>query len=235
MINDEQLNQITQYLLGCKIPIDMLLEVRDHIATQITVGQVDENLTFDQAFQNAKNSWQRDLRPYWNGSWDLEDKNNMVRSFTRSLIVAQLKKAALFGLIPMLLLLVLATVVPLPIYEYIVLSVLSLIVVSSLYLLIRHWKTFQLPRKYPNLILTLHQNYAILPLASAYWFFKMLTEYQTVTQSFYSISQFTQWMPSVFIVILVYVFVVVCLFSYYSQKEYLKRIIGIKPFLEQYA
>lgn len=235
MINDEQLNQITQYLLGCKIPIDMLLEVRDHMATQITVEQVDENLTFDQAFQNAKNSWQRDLRPYWNGSWDLEDKNNMVRSFTRSLIVAQLKKAALFGLIPMLLLLVLATVVPLPIYEYIVLSVLSLIVVSSLYLLIRHWKTFRLPRKYPNLILTLHQDYAILPLALAYWFFKMLTEYQTVTQSFYSISQFTQWMPSVFIVILVYVFVVVCLFSYYSQNEYLKRIIGIKPFLEQYA
>ena len=233
MINDVQLRQISQYLLGCKIPIDMLLEVRDHMATQITNATLEDNLSFDQAFQHAKDSWQRDLRPYWNGSWDLENKNNMVRAFTRSLIIAQLKKAAILGLIPMLLLVVLAAVVPLPIYEYIVLSVLLGIVVSSLYLLIRHWKTFRLPRKYPNLILTLHQDYAIFPLASAYWFFKMLTEYQVVAQSFHSISHFTQWMPSVFIVTLTYVFIMIGLFSYCSQKEYLKRITGVKSFLQQ--
>ncbi len=60
---------IRNYLLDKKLPIDILVEVYDHFITQISELQKEEGLEFDKAFEKVKQSWQGELKTYWNGGW----------------------------------------------------------------------------------------------------------------------------------------------------------------------
>jgi hypothetical protein len=73
MITETQLTEIRNYLLSKKLPIDILIEVNDHFISQISDLQRDENLTFEEAFEKVKESWGKELKPYWRGNLNLED------------------------------------------------------------------------------------------------------------------------------------------------------------------
>ena len=46
MITKEQNTEITKFLLSKKLPIDLLLEVKDHFISQILDLEKEENLSF---------------------------------------------------------------------------------------------------------------------------------------------------------------------------------------------
>ena len=52
-----QLTEIRNYLLSKKLPIDLLLEVKDHFISQILELEKEENLSFKDAFEKTKNDW----------------------------------------------------------------------------------------------------------------------------------------------------------------------------------
>ncbi len=54
MITPEQNKDITQYLVAKNLPIDLVLEVKDHMIEQI---ESMENLCFEEAFEQVKISW----------------------------------------------------------------------------------------------------------------------------------------------------------------------------------
>ena len=54
MITQEQNKEITQYLVAKNLPIDLVLEVKDHMIEQI---ESMENLCFEEAFEQVKISW----------------------------------------------------------------------------------------------------------------------------------------------------------------------------------
>ena len=54
MITPEQNKEITQYLVAKNLPIDLVLEVKDHMIEQI---ESMENLSFKEAFEQVKVSW----------------------------------------------------------------------------------------------------------------------------------------------------------------------------------
>ena len=54
MITPEQNKEITQYLVAKNLPIDLVLEVKDHMIEQI---ESMENLYFNEAFEQVKISW----------------------------------------------------------------------------------------------------------------------------------------------------------------------------------
>lgn len=54
MITPEQNKEITQYLVAKNLPIDLVLEVKDHMIEQI---ESMENLCFEEAFEQVKISW----------------------------------------------------------------------------------------------------------------------------------------------------------------------------------
>ena len=54
MITPEQNKEITQYLVAKNLPIDLVLEVKDHMIEQI---ESMENLCFEEAFEQVKTSW----------------------------------------------------------------------------------------------------------------------------------------------------------------------------------
>ena len=58
MITTEQNKEITRYLVSKNLPIDLVLEVKDHMIEQI---ESMENANFDEAFELVKISWKEEL------------------------------------------------------------------------------------------------------------------------------------------------------------------------------
>jgi hypothetical protein len=63
-MTESQLTEIRNYLLSKKLPIDILIEVNDHFISQISDLQREENLSFEEAFEKTKLSWDKELKPY---------------------------------------------------------------------------------------------------------------------------------------------------------------------------
>ena len=59
MITPEQNKEITTYLLSKNLPIDSVLEIKDHMIEQI---ENKENLSFEEAFEKVKISWKEELK-----------------------------------------------------------------------------------------------------------------------------------------------------------------------------
>jgi len=62
MITEQQESEIRNYLLSKKLPIDILIEVNDHFASQINDLQREENLSFEEAFEKTKENWKEELK-----------------------------------------------------------------------------------------------------------------------------------------------------------------------------
>lgn len=58
---ENQDKKITDYLIEKRLPLDILLEVKDHMADQIAALETEQNITFDDAFEQTKTSWGKDL------------------------------------------------------------------------------------------------------------------------------------------------------------------------------
>ena len=84
MFTETQLTEIRNYLLSKKLPIDILIEVNDHFISQISDLQREENLSYEDAFEKTKLSWHKELKPYYHGDWDLEDKIKLLRTLNRN-------------------------------------------------------------------------------------------------------------------------------------------------------
>lgn len=59
---ENQDKKITDYLIEKRLPLDILLEVKDHMEDQIAALETEQNLTFDDAFEQTKISWEKDLK-----------------------------------------------------------------------------------------------------------------------------------------------------------------------------
>jgi len=54
--------QIDEYLILNKLPLDILLEVRDHMISQVAELQLQENLSFEKAFFKTKIAWEPEFK-----------------------------------------------------------------------------------------------------------------------------------------------------------------------------
>ncbi|MEJ5050711.1 hypothetical protein WH221_12820 [Chryseobacterium culicis] len=57
MITEVQENKITDYLVAQELSLDILVEIRDHMMSQISDIQFNENISFEEAFLKVKESW----------------------------------------------------------------------------------------------------------------------------------------------------------------------------------
>ncbi|MDV7699167.1 hypothetical protein N6B72_19790 [Chryseobacterium soli] len=57
MITEEQEKQIMDYLMSKNLTLDMLVEIKDHMLDQVTGIQETENISFEDAFSQVKESW----------------------------------------------------------------------------------------------------------------------------------------------------------------------------------
>ncbi|MFS4473851.1 hypothetical protein [Chryseobacterium sp. T20] len=57
MMTEAQENRITDYLVAQELSLDILVEIRDHMISQILDIQSHENINFEEAFSKVKESW----------------------------------------------------------------------------------------------------------------------------------------------------------------------------------
>jgi len=61
-MSKEQLDLIRDYLIFQKLPLDILLEVEDHMASQVLDVQKNEDLSFDEAFLKTQKLWEHEFK-----------------------------------------------------------------------------------------------------------------------------------------------------------------------------
>ncbi|WP_213277248.1 hypothetical protein [Chryseobacterium indologenes] len=62
MITGEQESKITDYLIAQQLSLDILVEIRDHMISQISDLQNKENISFEDAFLKTKESWNGEFK-----------------------------------------------------------------------------------------------------------------------------------------------------------------------------
>lgn len=99
MINVEQDQQVTNYLVLHKLPLDILLEVKDHMISQILDIQNNENLTFDEAFHQTQKLWADEFKITKYPVFFNEGIPVIVKKIVKTKYNSLLKKSLLLGLI----------------------------------------------------------------------------------------------------------------------------------------
>jgi len=62
MISIEEEQQVADYLIFHRLPLDVLLEVKDHMISQISDIQLNEKLSFNEAFHKTQKLWEDEFR-----------------------------------------------------------------------------------------------------------------------------------------------------------------------------
>lgn len=96
-MTENQHTEIVHYLISKKLSIDIIAEVYDHFVTQIT-ALIAEGHSFEEAFNKTQLTWSEDLKVYWNGSWDLDDKTDLERRMYKAQRKAWLKASFFYSL-----------------------------------------------------------------------------------------------------------------------------------------
>ncbi|WP_288244755.1 hypothetical protein [uncultured Chryseobacterium sp.] len=102
MILKEEEQQVTDYLIFHQLPLDVLLEVKDHMISQISDIQINEELSFDEAFLKTRKLWENEFKTvtysaFYSGGIPMilkrivkEKYNNIIRKSLLLGIVASL-------------------------------------------------------------------------------------------------------------------------------------------------
>lgn len=62
MMTEAQENKITDYLVAQELSLDILVEIRDHMISQILDIQSNENINFEEAFLKVKEAWSNEFK-----------------------------------------------------------------------------------------------------------------------------------------------------------------------------
>ncbi len=98
-MNDEQLNLIRDYLIFQKLPLDILLEVEDHMASQVLDIQKNEGLSFDEAFLKTQKLWENEFKMTSYSAFYSEEIPVIVKKIVKARYNKILKKSFFYALI----------------------------------------------------------------------------------------------------------------------------------------
>ncbi|UFH33849.1 hypothetical protein LNP04_09155 [Chryseobacterium sp. C-71] len=112
MITSAEEKQIDEYLILNKLPLDILLEVRDHMISQILDIQVHENLSFEQAFFKTKIAWEDEFKMTTYSSFSLEHIPAIFKKIVKANYRRIIRKALIIAFISFLLNFVLIYISP---------------------------------------------------------------------------------------------------------------------------
>ncbi|MBQ0152501.1 MAG: hypothetical protein KBS61_06370 [Chryseobacterium sp.] len=98
----EESKQIEDYLLLYKLPLDILLEVKDHMSTQIAEIQAEKEITFEKAFTETKLAWEKDLKPAKFKLLFQDEVPMIVKKLSKEKYWDILKKSLYISVLPLL-------------------------------------------------------------------------------------------------------------------------------------
>ena len=232
-MTEHQLTEIRNYLLAKKLPIDILIEVNDHIVSQILDIQREENLGFEEAFEKTKLSWDKELKPYYKGDWDLQDKSKLLRTLNKNNFYSLAKKSLAYTLSIIALLIILSQSINFEVYKYIFVFIIGIILSIPIINYFRNKENLSLLKKYTKYILISIQEYTILNLSGIYFYFKFLVDGFKVAKMFKDFLSVQNFDNFIFGTLVAFALLFVSFLSIFSQKIYLSKIEKINTVLNK--
>ena len=235
-MTETQLIEIRQYLLSKKLPIDILIEVNDHFISQITDLQKKENLSFEEAFEKTKLSWDKELKPYWKGEMNLEDTSDFMRNTKKEIDKANLYFAFKWTFLPFFLIILSAYVLRATAFGYFTITLLSGLALFVLLHYFKNYNDFKLAKKYQNYVLTLHQHSVLIFISIIAPFINIFDRLINNPEKYQNVIKFNEagysmWSYCIFFISL-YFILFGSFLSLIAQKKYLHQIQKVKPFLK---
>ena len=87
----------------------------------------EQNLNFEEAFEKTKLSWDKELKPYYQGDWDLQDKSKLLRTINKNNFYSLAKKSLAYTLTITSLLILLSQIINFDYYKYIFVFIIDII------------------------------------------------------------------------------------------------------------
>ena len=178
-MTNEQKNEVRQYLLTKKLPIDLLMEVEDHFLSQINDKEAGGKMSFEEAFNSTIIAWHDDLKLSWDGNWSLEDTSLLIKTTTKKKVWILVKKATLLGFLCYILTVAAYFIMPFSVFRIVFTIAILLLIVFPIIVYLKEKKIFDLPKKYKNLHLSIYQNWGssffFIPISSI-WIFRFVLE-----------------------------------------------------------
>ncbi|REC73634.1 hypothetical protein DRF60_19055 [Chryseobacterium elymi] len=94
-----QENEVTDYLIFQELPLDILLEVKDHMLSQIADIQLQKKLDFENAFLNVKKSWDGEFKMVSYFLFSPAEIPLIVKKIIKEKFNVLLKKSFIIGLV----------------------------------------------------------------------------------------------------------------------------------------
>ncbi|MCY1663608.1 hypothetical protein [Chryseobacterium sp. SL1] len=98
MITEKHEQEITDYLIFHRLPLDILVEVKDHMISQIADIQIEENVGFDEAFLKTKKLWGSEFKMTRYSIFYKEQIPVIVKRIAKVKYRSIFKKSLIFGL-----------------------------------------------------------------------------------------------------------------------------------------
>lgn len=233
MMNEIQLTEIRNHLLTKKLPIDILIEVQDHFVTQILDLQREENLSFEDALKMVKKQWHDELKPYWKGGMNLEDVSDFMRKMRWQIEKSNILEGLKLSIPVVMLIFLAAFFMNGKVFGFFVVILLTVIVGIALYQYIKNFKEFQLAKKYNNHVLTLHQHSIIIFIILISPMMNIVSSATRHSENFQKLFTFRDsFWESLFVFLSISLVVISVFYSISAQKNYLRQIEKVKPFLK---
>lgn len=222
-----QLSEIRTYLLGKRLPIDILMEVEDHFITQITELEY-AGVAFPDALRQVQDAWLSDLKMTYDARYSLDDIAPLTKKITWSRQRLLLKKALLLAAGFTILAAGAGAVLPPRALGITLVVVYVLAAVPPLLRFILRRRDFLLPRKYPNFRLSVFQGantISLLLFAPTLGWLPRIDDFSEAA---------THHPGKVAVLgLLLFIWFAFHAFCFLNQTEYLKALARVKPYLEK--
>ncbi|MCT3649970.1 hypothetical protein HZQ44_18245 [Elizabethkingia anophelis] len=160
---ENQDKKITDYLIEKKLPLDIMLEVKDHMTDQIQDLEVSKNMTFDEAFSQAQLSWEEELKT---NRPSLTTYNEFLATpFVRK-IYWQKRKSVIFrsvgfALCILILLILAATELDITSFRIVFIAIVILSTFTPVLYYIRYFRVFRFTDKFANKVSVYQREFIV--------------------------------------------------------------------------
>ncbi|MDV3893604.1 hypothetical protein CMT42_09620 [Elizabethkingia anophelis] len=160
---ENQDKKITDYLIEKRLPLDIMLEVKDHMTDQIQDLEVSKNMTFDEAFSQAQLSWEEELKT---NRPSLTTYNEFLATpFVRK-IYWQKRKSVIFrsvgfALCILILLILAATELDITSFRIVYIAIVILSTFTPVLYYIRYFRVFRFTDKFANKVSVYQREFIV--------------------------------------------------------------------------
>lgn len=232
-MTDSQDKQMRDYLLEKNLSISLLMEVQDHMSSQIQELQKKNNVHFEEAFKKVLLNWSADLAfPKYNIQFDLQDSTYFEKTIVKRNQFDIFKSSISYVLFAFVLLLIMSHLTTESQFMYILLSLVVVSIVLPFYQYLQNLEAFKLVKKFDNYKLTGLQNLNHLSLSFAGGFAAFYYGFELHSRAIYKTLNFQEMGFLNISLVLIFFYFWLNAVCFMAQRKYLEEINRVKPFLK---